>query len=179
MAITSDDIKFLHSTISGSAGYTETSTGAASLGKFCSTTEHTGLKNDLFDNVSGAENEAEDVEYRCMFVLNDHATLDLQDAVAYISSQVTGGTDIQIAVDDAPASNKGSSSAQATQIADEGTTPVGVGSFSAPTTAITGISIGTLPAGNVRALWVKRTATDSVAKDDDGFTLTITGNTKA
>lgn len=179
MAITAADIKFLLSKSSATAGYAETSTPAASLGKFASTSEMAAGANTLFDDVSGAENAALESEYRCVFVLNDHATLTYENVVAYLSAVVAGGADVSIAIDDLGSTPKDYSYAQATFIANEDTTPVGVGSFAAPTSAITGISVGNIGPGNVRAIWVKRTTTDSAALVDDGFTLAVSGDTAA
>ena len=135
--------------------------------------------NGIFDDVSGAENAASTVDYRCIFVLNNHATLTLQNAVVFIQSEVAGGTSVALAVDNIAASAKGSASAQAAQIANETTAPTGVGAFSSPTTAATGLAIGSLTPGQVRAVWIRRTAANTAALDADGFTLAVTGDTAA
>lgn len=179
MAITSTDIKFLLSKSTATAGYAETSTIAQSLGKFASTTVVADGANTVFDDVTGAENAAQESEYRCVFVLNDHASLTLQNAVIFLNSQVAGGATIAIALDDLTQSPKNYAYAQAAFIANEDTTPVGVGSFSAPSSAITGLSIGNLAAGNVRAIWVKRDTHDTSALNNDGVTFEIDGDTAA
>lgn len=179
MAITASDLKFMLSTMSGTQGSSIVSTPSASLGKYVSTSEVAAGANGMFDDVTGSENAASESEYRCVFVLNDHGTLDYQNAVAYISSQVAGGCDVAITTDNIVPTPKGTVSAQATFIADEDTEPVGIGSWANPPTAITGISLGTIPAQHVKALWVRRTATDSVAVEDDGFTLNISGDSSA
>lgn len=181
MAIVAADIKFKLSILTGAAGNAATSTPAGSLGKYISTSELSGTAlNNLFDDISGAENAASDVEYRCVFVHNAHATLSLQNAVVYLSAEVGGGAGIAIAVDDVTESLIGGASAQADEIADEGTAPgAGVGAFSSPTTAGTGLSLGTIQAGYCRAFWVKRTAANSAALDADGVTFAVSGDTAA
>lgn len=179
MSISSSDIVFRYSTTSGSAGDTTAGAAATSLGKYASTTVVATGANGLFDDVSGAENAASTVDYRCIFVLNNHATLTLQNATVYISSEVSGGTSIALAVDNIAASAKGGSSAQAAQIANETTAPSGVGAFSSPTTQATGISIGNLTAGQVRGIWVRRTAANTAALDADGVTIGVGGDTSA
>lgn len=178
MAIVAGEIKYYYSTTSGSAGNSLTQGDPnASLGKYVSTTEvATGL-NGLFDDVTGAENSALDVEYRCVFVKNTNATTTLQNAVAYITTQVSGGTNVDIAIDNIGPVTHSSSSAQAALIANEGTAPTGTGAFSAPTTIGTGLALGNIAPNEVKAIWVRRTATDSAPLASDGFTLSVAGDT--
>lgn len=181
MAIVASDIVYRFTTTSGSAGDSTAGTAAGSLGKYASTTAWTGgTVNDLFDNVSGAENAASTVDYRAIAVLNNHATLTAYSISIYLSAEVSGGTSIALAVDDTAASAKGSSSAQGDQIANETTAPgAGVGSFSSPTTDGTGISIGDLAPGQVRLIWIRRTAANTSAVTGDGFTLGLALDTAA
>jgi hypothetical protein len=179
MAIVAGDILLKLSTKSGSAGNTLTSTPNASLGKYISTTQVSGTAlNNLFDDVTGQENFDSDVEYRCVFVHNNHATLALQNAVVYVSSQVSGGAAAAIAVDSVASSVLGSSSAQALEVTDENTAPAAI-SFSTPTTRGTGLSLGNIAAGSVKAFWVRRTAANTAALDNDGVTLVVSGDTAA
>lgn len=178
VAISASDIKFKLSITSGSAGNSVAQSDVdASLGKYISTTELSGTAlNNLFDDITGDENAASDVEYRCLFVHNAHGSLTWLGAVAWISAEVSGGASVSIGVDTTAASAIGASPAQALEVADESTAPSGV-SFSAPTSKATGISLGDIAAGQCRAIWVRRTAADTAAKDDDGFTLSVAGDT--
>lgn len=180
MAIVSSDIGFYLSVKTGAAGNsTAQADPDASLGKYISTTAIVDATlHNLFDAISGDENAASDVEYRCIFVRNKHATLTLQSAVVWLSAEVSGGAAAAIAVDDLAASAIGSASAQADEIADESTAPgAGVGSFSAPTSKGTGLALGDIAAGYCRAIWVRRTAANSAAKDADGVTIRVEGDT--
>lgn len=181
MPIASSDIKYRLSTKSGSAGDTTAQSDPdASLGKYISTTEmdlQTTL-NNLFDDVSGDENAAQDVEYRCVFVLNGHATLTLQAAKLWLASVVSGGADIAIGLDPTGVVDKDQATAQAEEVADEGTAPSGV-SFSTPTTKTGGLSIGDIAPGYCQAIWLRRTATNSAAQNNDGATLRVEGDTAA
>lgn len=181
MAITASDIIFRLSVKTGSAGDSTAGTPAGSLGKYVSTTALSGTPlNNLFDNISGDENAASDVEYRCIFVLNNHATLTWESVVMWLSAEVAGGAAIAIAADDIAPSAKGSASAQADEIADESTAPgSGVGSFSSPTTKAGGISLGNIAAGQVKGIWVRRTAANTAAVDNDGATIRCEGDTAA
>ncbi len=181
MAIAASDIKFKLSVKTGSAGNSVSGTPAGSLGKYISTTEITDATlNNLFDDVSGDENAASDVEYRCIFVHNAHATLTWTSVVAWLSAEVSGGAAAAIAIDDLPDSAIGDSNAQADEIADESTAPgAGVGSFSSPVTKGTGLALGDIAPGYCRAIWVRRTAANTGAVDNDGVTIKCEGDTAA
>lgn len=178
MAISSSDIKFKLSIKTGSAGNSQAQSDVdESLGKYISTTELSGTSlNNLFDDITGDENAASDVEYRCLFIHNSHATLTWLDPKVWIGSETSGGASVAIGIDTTAASTIGASSAQALEVADEGTAPAGV-SFSSPTSKATGLSLGDLPAGQCRAIWVRRTAANTAAKDNDGFSLSAEGDT--
>lgn len=179
MAITASDILFKFSVTSGSAGNSTSGTAAGSLGKYISTTQITDASlHNLFDVVTGDENAASTVDYRCIFVHNAHATLTWVSPVIWLYSETAGGASISISVDSNAASSIGSASAQAKQIADETTAPTSQ-SFTAPTSKGTGLSIGDLAAGQCRAVWIKRTAANSAALDLDGVVLRVEGDTAA
>jgi hypothetical protein len=176
MPIAGSDVLYKYSVKTGAAGNSTASSAAASLGKYISTTDvATGL-NGLFDDVSAAENAASTLDYRSFFVRNNHGSLTMQNTVVYLASETAGGTNIAIAIDNTAASVIGSASAQGAEIATETTAPGAVGAFSSPTTAGTGLSLGNIPAGQCRQVWVRRTATNSVSQAD-GVTLEISFET--
>lgn len=180
MAITATDIVLRLSVVTGSAGdSTAQADPNAALGKYVSSTALGTGANSLYDDISGAENAASTVDYRCIFVLNNHATLSMLSTAVYLSSEVAGGASIAIALDNIAASAKGSASAQAAQIANETTAPTGVGTFSSPTTRAAGLAIGTLTPGQVKAVWVRRTAANTSALDADGVTFAVACDTAA
>lgn len=175
-AIVSGEILFKYS-VAAAAGNTTAGTAAGSLGDQISTTEWAGgSANDLFDDVSGAENAANDVEYRCIFVHNSNGANPLENAVVYLSAETAGGAAIAVGADTTAASALGSGSAQALTVADEDTAPAGV-TFSSPTTAGAGVALGDIPAGQVKAFWIRRTASNSAALSNDGVTIAVTGDT--
>ncbi len=180
MPIIASDILVKLSVKTGSSG---NSTAQAdpnnSLGKYISTTQLTdNTLGNLFDDVTGDENAASDVEYRCLFVHNAHATLTLIDPKLWIETQVAGGATCAIGLDTTAASALGSSPAQALEVANEGAAPAGV-SFSAPADKASGLSVGDLGPGQVKAFWIRRTAANSAAQNDDGITFRIEGDTLA
>ena len=178
MPISSTDLLFKYSVKTGSAGNsTAQADPNASLGKYISTTQWTGGSlNDLYDDISGDENAASTVDYRCIFIHNNHGSLTLLGPKLWIASEVAGGANIALGVDTTAASVIGSSSAQALSVTDELTAPAGV-SFSSPTTKTAGLSLGDIPAGQCKAFWFKRSATNSAALNNDGVTIQVEGDT--
>lgn len=176
-AIVAGDILFKYS-VAAAAGNTTAGTAATSLGDQISTTAWAGgAANDLFDDISGAENAASTVDYRCIFVHNNNAANTFQNAVVYISAETAGGASIALATDNIAASALGAAVAQAAAIASETTAPTGVSAFSSPTTAGTGLSLGNIAVANVKAFWVRRTAANTAALSNDGVTIAVTGDT--
>ena len=177
MPIASTDIQYRHSGAATPNGAQSNSN--ASLGGLSSSTSVSSATNGLFDVITGAENAASAVDYRCIFVRNNHASLTLYGAVVFVASEVAGGANIAIAVDNIGPVSGSSSSAQAATIPNETTAPTGVGAFSTPTTAASGLALGDLGPGQVRAVWIRRSATNSGALNNDGATLSVSGDTAA
>ncbi len=178
MPIIAADIVYRLSVTTGPGNSTAQADPNLSLGEFMSTTVAATTTDGLFDQVSGAENTASDVEYRCIFVYNTHGTLALQTAKLWMSAEVAGGANAAIGLDPAGVLTNNSASAQAAEIVDEGTAPTGV-TFTTPTTEGAALTIGNIPAGSVQAIWVRRTATNSAAEANDGVTLRVKGDTAA
>jgi hypothetical protein len=173
MAIVASDIKYRLSVVTASAGDTQAGTPATSLGDQVATTVITAASlNNLFDDVSGAEAAAGDVEYRCFFVLNDHASLTLTTATAILTSQTAGGGTIDFGLDPAGITAKGAAGAQAATIANESAAPAGV------TFNTTNQLIGNLAPGQVQGIWLRRTVTAGAgAVNPDGVIMTVQGDT--
>lgn len=177
-AIVGSDIVTRYTTTSGAAGDSTAGTAGGSLGKYASTTAWAGGSlNDLFDDISGAENAASTVDYRGNAVLNNNASNVFENPVIYISAETAGGASMALAVDGTAASAKGGASAQMASIANETTAPTGTGGFSAPTTLGAGLALSNIAVGFVKGIWFRRTAANSAALSADGFTLTIAGDT--
>lgn len=101
--------------------------------------------------------------------------LDIGSSSGFAARQY-GHTSIAIGLDTNIASAVTSGSAQAVEIADEGTAPSGV-SFSSPLTKNDGLSLGNLSAGQCRAVWIRRTALNNGPRNNDGMSLKISGDT--
>ena len=125
----------------------------------------------LFDDVTGDEGAAGDVEYRCIYVHNNNGTLALQNAVIWIQTNTTANR---------MALGLGTSAVNATEqtVANESAAPAGV-TFSQPTTKAAGIALGTIPAGQHRAVWVRRSVAAAAAANNDTYTFRVEGDTAA
>lgn len=163
MPIISTDI--LHRLSGGASN----SSALASIGGAKSTT--TVAPSGLFDDVDSTESAAGDTEYRCIYVHNNHGTLALQNAVMWITANTTGNR-IAIGVGAAAVN------ATETAVANENTAPAGV-TFSQPTTKGAGIALGTIPAGQHRAVWLRRTIAAATGASNDTYTTRVEGDTAA
>lgn len=134
----------------------------------------TATLNNLFDDVSGAEGTAGDIEYRGVYVRNKHATLTLVGAKLWIVSDADSPDDTTaIALGDE--GNGGTLEV----IANENTAPVGP-AFSAPGTKGAGLNLGDLDAGEFFGFWVRRTIVAGAdAQDEVEFVLRVEGETAA
>ena len=178
MAIVSTDIKFW---LTGKAAevidYPQPDPNA-SLGEGRSSTEMvTAELNNLFDDISGAEAESGDTEYRGIIIQNKHASLTLYNAKAFLSVQPNGSRttkeNISIATEAVVNDAIGT-------IAIENDVPMGAGAFSAPATYATGLALGDLGVNGQMGLWIKRVvpvSTEASASAD--FTLVVQGDTQA
>jgi hypothetical protein len=129
--------------------------------------------NSLFDDVSGAEETAGDIEYRGVFVRNV-GDVEAQSVVVWLTDTADGGTTIAIAAADEAADDVD----PIETIANENTAPSGP-SFSTPTTEGGGISLGSIPAGFHKGLWIRRTITAGTGASADSFTLHAAFDTAA
>lgn len=103
--------------------------------------------NNLFDDVSAAEAQAGDVEYRGFFVRNANGALTLSNAFVYISASSTApGDEWYIGTDTAGISETMSS------ISNEGVAPSGVTFVGFGTT----LSLGNLGPTKSYGIWAKR-----------------------
>lgn len=158
MPIVSSDIKYR---LSGGAANSDPN---ASLGGIISAND---AGSTIFDNVSSAEASAGDVEYRCVYVRNNHGTLTAQATKIWIQAQTpSADTDVAIGL--------GTSAIGGTEqtVANENTAPSGV-TFSAPANEGAALTIGDLAPGQTKAVWIRRTVNAAAAAANDSFTLRV------
>lgn len=134
----------------------------------------TAVLNNLFDDVSGDESAAGDIEYRCIYVRNNNGSLTLSAAKLWIQT-VSPSSDSVFAIALGGEGNGGT----AETVADESTAPSGE-SFSSPTDKASGLDLGALAAGEFYPVWICRTITAGAsAVNSDGPTLRTEGDTPA
>lgn len=168
MSIVSSDIKYR---LSGGAANSDPN---ASLGGAKSSTEVVdNTDNNLFDDVSGAEHTAGRTEYRAIYIHNAHGSLTLTSAVVWIQSDTSGAdSDLSIAV--------GTAAVNGTEqtVANETTAPTGVTWSDAAVSRATGLALGDLPAGQHKAVWLRRTiSAGSTAQAADTCSVQAGGDT--
>lgn len=137
------------------------------LGGFCTAGAIADSTLDnLFIDVTGIENAAGNNDYQCYFLHNNHATLDLSQGYLYVATDVSGGTIDAVGLEPIGISQVGVSTPQAQIIANKNTPPVGV-IFTIATVPNQGLVIPTLPHGYCLGIWVRRTATNGPAVNND------------
>lgn len=170
MPITTSDLLIR---LSGGSGNTDPN---LSLGGVMSTSTVVtdNVTHNLFDQVTGTESSAGDIEYRGVYLLNNHGTLSATSTKTYISSN-TSSTDTSL---DIALAGEGVNVTMET-IANEDTAPAGE-TFSQPSTYATGLSMGTLTAGQRFGQWIRRTVNiGAAAVNDDTATLKFDCDTAA
>lgn len=178
MPIASTDLVYQFSVPTATQGNQTLGNAATSHGGWLSTTLITdAVLDNIFSDVTGDENASSNVDYKCIFLVNNHATLTLQRAVVWLFSEVVGGANGAVALDNIGILPKASNAQQATIITGKNVAPVGVTTFSTATTKSAGLTIGDIPPGNCAAIWLRRTATNSVAQVNDGVSIRAEGDT--
>jgi hypothetical protein len=139
-----------------------------SIGGFASSTTWDDTEA-LFDTVSGDENAASDVEYRCVFIRNPISGETAFGGKVWITEDAGGPTHaIALAGQGVVADN--SASVQADRLADEGTAPSGE-TFTSPATKAAGLSTGDIGANQVIGVFVRRTTANTAQDPSESFTL--------
>lgn len=165
MPIVSGDIAYR---LSGGASNSDQN---ASLGGVKSSN---AVSSSLFDIVGSAEAAAGDTEYRCIYVHNAHATLSMLNSVIWIQSN-TPSSDTSLDI------GAGTSAVNGTEqtVANESTAPTGV-TFSAAANEGAAVTLGDIPAGEHKAVWLRRTVGAAAAVyTGDGATLRVKCDTLA
>lgn len=127
--------------------------------------------NSIFDDVSGAEEQAGDIEYRGLYIYNS-GNQTAESVKVWLTDTTDADTTIAIAL-----AGEGLNVTMET-IANEGAAPVGE-TFSTPTTEGGGLSMGNIPAGQFYGLWVRRTVVAGGGASNDQFTISASFDTLA
>jgi hypothetical protein len=112
----------------------------------------TNNANNIFDDVAKADAKAGDVEYRGIFIENDHASDAMVDIRVWVEQNTPGQDVISIALADE------AKNLSIETIADENTAPVGPDFDAAnPVDYASGLALPDLNAGDYTGLWIRRT----------------------
>lgn len=180
-AIVPSDILFLLSAPVATVGYSVMGVAGDSWGGWASTTPVSSTPlNSIFPDVTGAENAGDQVDYACIFVLNNTSSGNsMLNVTAWLplTYATVGGVTVALAADPTVASPKGASVQQALSISSPTIAPSGISSWVGPSSSSSaGVSLGSIAPGYVKGLWLRRTATDSSAVNDQqiGWELDFT-----
>ena len=153
----------------------------ASLGDYRASSEiTTGVDNNVFDDVTGAEAETGDTEYRGIGFHNDHGSLPLTACVTWIQVDTGNGEDDVSFKGEAPSSEI---NGFVQTIANESTEPTG-GSWSDATTKGTGedcpLTANEVGADEWFCIWLRRIISASAsAASAEAVTIRVEGDTAA
>lgn len=140
MPITSSNIKFY---LSGGTNASNSDVNASIGGVLTSTEVADDQLHNLFDKTLGTESTAGDIEYRCIYVKNTHASLELELAKIWISTNTGTPANVITIARDVIGKN-----GTAETETDENNAPTNAGTtFSNPTAYSGGLSLDGLAVG--------------------------------
>lgn len=165
MPVQPGEVLFYLSNPYASVGYSGIGTPGASLGGWMSTTQVASAipLDDLFLDISGAQNAGGQIDYQCVFIMNATATgLPMNSIYLWLPVQdwTYGGAGMAVGIDPTGPVPYNSSSQQAVKITNATTAPAGVNTWSAgPHSVFTaGAQSGALQPNYCMAVWLQRTA---------------------
>lgn len=172
------EVQYLLAAPNASAGYAVPGTVYNSNGNFCSTTQVDieVPQNNLFPDLTGAQNAQLQVDYQCVFVYNSDTNTAMVSTMAWMPTAdiTSGAVSWAIAADPTGVSNYNSTFQQALLIANPYTPPAGITTWTGPSANFSGgISLGTIGPRQVFPVWVRRTATGASATAA-AFTFQVT-----
>jgi hypothetical protein len=179
-AIQQDEILWYLANPNGGAGFQGVSTPGNSLGKYMSTTQvySTVPLDDVFLDITGAQNAGGQVDYQCMFMWNNTISGNTMHApYVWMPSQfyTYGGATMAVGVDPTGPTPYNSSTQQAVQINTNTSAPAGVSTWYGPNaTATSGLLVPDILPGYCIGIWLQRTATDSPPLAPQSFALQVT-----
>lgn len=172
------EVQLLLAAPAAASGYTAPGSVYNSLGRWCSTTQLNSAVpgNNLFPDITGPQNAAQQVDYQCLFVYNTDNTDTMSSVYAWIpSTTVLGPLLWAVGADTTGVSAYNATVAQAGYIASPTLAPSTVSAWAGPSTTVSGgVALPAIGPGQVAAFWVRRTATNSPAYTGDTFNIQVT-----
>ena len=165
MPIFETDLKVMHS------GGASNDLPSASLGGDISAVEVSNSVHAVFGVISSQVANAGSMEYRCVYIKNNHASLHWYNAVVWISSNTPSNkTEVQIAL--------GLSAVNGSETAVATATTAPAVTFSTPSSQVDGLLLGDIPPLGWKAVWINRAViAGAAAYTNDGATLQFSGDT--
>jgi hypothetical protein len=180
MAILAAEVQFYLANPNANQGYQGIGQPGYSLGKYMSTTQVPGTYSldNLFLDITGAQNVSQQVDYQCVFIMNNTVSGDTMHApYAWIPTQLytAGGANIAIGMDAAGVVPYNTSFQQAVLINTNTSPPPGVAAWYQPSVLYTsGCPLPDIPPQYCVAVWLQRTATNSSPLSPQTFSLECT-----
>lgn len=164
-AIAAGDI---HYRLSGGASNADPT---ASRGGAMSTTTDAGAT--LFEDIDGPTAAAGHTDYRAVYIQNAHGSLTYQAVKVWVSTDTPSATtDADIAL-----ATEAVNTAIVQTISPDTSAPSGVTFANTAIDYATGLSIGDIPNGQFKGVWVKRVINAGTTAVADSFTITCQGDT--
>lgn len=176
--MTPSEVQYLLAAPNASGGYLVPGTVYNSNGMYCSTTQVdvAVAQNNLFPDLTGPQNAAQQVDYQCVFVYNSDTSDAMSNSIVWIpsTSVTSSAVNWALAADPTGISNYNTAAQQALLIANPQTAPAGISSWTAPSASVTGgVSLGTIGPRQVAAFWIRRSAT-GIGTASAAFNLQVT-----
>lgn len=185
MGILASDVQFYLSNPFGAAGFQGIGQPGVSRGKFMSTSAvYGGVPLDnLFLDVTGAQNAGGQIDYQCVFIYNNTASGDfMRTPYVWMPLQLftPGGCTMAVGVDPTGPTPFNSGTAQAVVINTNTSAPAGVTAWFGPNEVYTaGLLVPDVPPQYCIAIWIQRTAVNSPPLTPQTFSLQCTFTTDA
>lgn len=162
--MTPSEVQYLLSAPNAVSGYSSPGSVYNSNGAYASTTQiDTAVPvNNLFPDLTGVQNAAQQVDYQCLFVYNSDLSSSMSNVKVWIplNSVTSSVINWAIAKDPTGVSNYNTIQQQALLIANPYIQPVNITVWTGPSADFSGgISLGTIGPRQVYPIWVRRTAT--------------------
>jgi len=137
-----------------------------------------GILNNVWPNVPGLESRDGSTRYRCLYVLNAHATITLSNAIIWISLPTLSPHDeVDIGLG-TTAAGTGSETFYSTDLHPTGNPQNHGVAFSHPTSYETGLALGTIAPGHRKAFWVRKILqSGAAAYDTNQYGVRVRGET--
>ena len=186
MPILQSEAQYYMANPNASTGFSGTSQAGNSLGKFMSTMQVNNAVplDNLFTDILPSQNAGGQVDYQCVFLMNNTATGDLmKNCYVWMPQQLwtPGGAAFSIGSDPIGVVPYNSSTAQAALISSSTHAPANVTNYviQPQSQPQFGLKIPDLPPQMCIALWLQRTATNSPTLTPQTLTLACTFTSNA